>query len=101
MCPHADAREAGRPLELADIFRTYGETYRTAHPLSRQQRRVMRAIEMCRTPALGSQTGVLGVISRKFSVREIATKSPLVARTDYIRKNNTFCYTLLHTPSEM
>src|SRR5215471_16363800 len=58
MCPHADAREAGRPLELADIFRTYGETYRTAHPLSRQQRRVMRAIETCRTPALGSQTAV-------------------------------------------
>ena len=58
MCTHADAREAGLPLELADIFQTCGETYRTAHPLSRQQRRVMRAIETCRTPALGSQTAV-------------------------------------------
>src|SRR5215831_8451785 len=58
MCTHADARETGRPLELADIFQTYGETYRTAHPLSRQQRRVMRAIETCRPPALGSQTAV-------------------------------------------
>jgi hypothetical protein len=45
--------------------------------------------------------GVPGVISRKFSVREIATKSLLVARNDYICKNNTFCYTLLHTPREM
>ena len=45
--------------------------------------------------------GVPGVISRKFSVREIATKSLLVARNDYICKNKTFCYTLLHTPREM
>jgi len=45
--------------------------------------------------------GVPGVISRKFSVREIATKSLLVARTDYIWKNNAFCYMLLHTPREM
>ena len=29
-------------------------------------------------------TGVPGVISGKFSVREMATKSPLVARHDYI-----------------
>jgi hypothetical protein len=28
--------------------------------------------------------GVAGVISGKFSVREMATKSPLVARHDYI-----------------
>jgi hypothetical protein len=49
----------------------------------------------------GLDTGVPGVISRKFSVREIATKSLVVARNDYICKNNTFCYTLLHTPREM
>jgi TnpA family transposase len=30
------------------------------------------------------QAGVAGVISGKFSVREMATKSPLVARHDYI-----------------
>ena len=48
-----------------------------------------------------SQHGVPGVISRKFSVREIATKSLLAARNDYTCKNNTFCYTLLHTPREM
>ena len=51
--------------------------------------------------SMPDQSGVPGVISRKFSVREIATKSLLVARNDYICKNNTFCYTLLHTPREM
>jgi hypothetical protein len=40
-------------LELADIFRAYGESYRQAHPLPRSQLKVMRAIETCRTAALG------------------------------------------------
>jgi Putative transposase/Transposase zinc-binding domain len=42
-------------LELADIFRRYGSTYRQAHAgsVSRGQRRVMSAIERCRTAALG------------------------------------------------
>ena len=40
-------------LELADIFRQYGEDYRQAHPLSYDQLPVMRAIELCRTEALG------------------------------------------------
>jgi hypothetical protein len=42
-------------LELADIFRRYGPAYRQEHAgsLSRGQRRVMRAIERCRTAALG------------------------------------------------
>jgi hypothetical protein len=41
-------------LEVADIFRRYGETYRAAAPaLSTAQRRVMTAIESCRTAALG------------------------------------------------
>lgn len=42
-----------RSPELADIFRAYGESYRQAHPLSRSQLKVMRAIESCRTAALG------------------------------------------------
>jgi Putative transposase/Transposase zinc-binding domain len=43
------------PLELADIFHRYGAAYRQEHAasLSRGQRRVMRAIEQCRTAALG------------------------------------------------
>ena len=40
-------------LELAEIFRRHGEKYRQAHQLSSQQRRVMRAIEQCRTAQLG------------------------------------------------
>jgi Putative transposase/Transposase zinc-binding domain len=40
-------------LELADIFRQHGKTYRAAHRIPRQQLRVMRAIEVCRTATLG------------------------------------------------
>src|ERR1700729_3819052 len=42
-------------LEVADIFRRHGAAYRADHAatLSNQQRRVMAAIEACRTPALG------------------------------------------------
>jgi predicted Zn-ribbon and HTH transcriptional regulator len=42
-------------LEVADIFRRYGEIYRQQHgaSLSTAQRRVMSAIEVCRTAALG------------------------------------------------
>jgi Putative transposase/Transposase zinc-binding domain len=42
-------------LELADIFRRQGEAWRAANAghISRQQQRVMKAIETCRTAALG------------------------------------------------
>jgi Transposase zinc-binding domain/Putative transposase len=42
-------------LEVADIFRRHGSAYRLAHDghLGRIERRVMSAIELCRTPALG------------------------------------------------
>ena len=42
-------------LEVADILRRYGEAYRQQHDgsLSTAQRRVMTAIEVCRTAALG------------------------------------------------
>jgi hypothetical protein len=42
-------------LEVADIFRRYGEAYRHKHgaSLSTAQGRVMTAIEVCRTAALG------------------------------------------------
>ena len=44
-------------LELADIFRQYGPAYRQkyADHLLPSHRRAMRAIEHCRTPALGGQ----------------------------------------------
>jgi Putative transposase/Transposase zinc-binding domain len=42
-------------LEVADVFRRYGSAYRQQHAgsLSRGQRRVMSALELCRTAALG------------------------------------------------
>src|SRR4030043_1022244 len=40
-------------LEVADIFRQYGPAYRESHRLPRNHLRVMRAIEVCRTAALG------------------------------------------------
>jgi hypothetical protein len=42
-------------LEVADIFRRYGAAYRQQHgvSMSSAQRRVMTAIEVCRTAALG------------------------------------------------
>jgi hypothetical protein len=40
-------------VELADILRRFGPGYRATHRLPVQQHRVMRAIEQCRTPALG------------------------------------------------
>ena len=43
------------PLEVAEVFRRYGPAYRQEHgaSLSTAQRRVMTAIEVCRTAALG------------------------------------------------
>ena len=42
-------------LEVADVFRHHGPAYRKAHAehLAGTERRVMAAIEACRTPALG------------------------------------------------
>ena len=42
-------------LEVADVFRRHGDAYRRAHDghLGRVERRVMSAVELCRTVALG------------------------------------------------
>ena len=40
-------------VELADIFRQHGAAYRSAHRLPLNHLRVMRAVEVCRTAALG------------------------------------------------
>ncbi len=40
-------------LEVADIFRQHGPAYRESHRLPRNHLRVVRAIEVCRTAALG------------------------------------------------
>ncbi len=62
MLCHKDAPASswpGRPLiEIADVFGAHGETYRQSHALSGDQRKVMRAIERCRTEALGGHLDV-------------------------------------------
>jgi predicted Zn-ribbon and HTH transcriptional regulator len=49
---HRQAAGEARP-ELADIFRRYGESYRKTHFLLASQRKVMRAVSVCRTQELG------------------------------------------------
>ena len=50
-CP---GRSVNRPaIEVADIFRRYGQAFRARTELALAQRRVMSAIERCRTAALG------------------------------------------------
>ncbi|HYO13084.1 MAG TPA: transposase zinc-binding domain-containing protein, partial [Thermoanaerobaculia bacterium] len=44
-------------LEVAHIFRLYGEEYRQKHRLGRASLRAMGAIETCRTAALGGHMG--------------------------------------------
>ena len=40
-------------LEMADVFRRYGEAFRKNNPVSNAQQKVMRHIEICRTAILG------------------------------------------------
>ena len=44
--------------ELQDIFAEHGEAYRINHPLWPNQLKVMRAIQQCRTSALGGHFDV-------------------------------------------
>jgi len=48
-------------LEVADIVRRHGPAYRQTHAahLGRTERRVLAAIEACRTPALGGHAELL------------------------------------------
>jgi Putative transposase/Transposase zinc-binding domain len=48
----AAGEKSGRP-ELADIFRCHGERYQRTHRLSACERKVMRAVSVCRTQELG------------------------------------------------
>jgi len=49
-------------LEVADVFRRHGAAFLDQHShLSRVERRVMAAIEACRTPALGGHVNATTV----------------------------------------
>lgn len=53
---HAPGARAGRgKVELADIVRRHGAAFRAAHRLCAVQHRALRAIEHCRTAALGGE----------------------------------------------
>ena len=45
----------GPKLTLGDIFRSAGEAYRATHRLSPEQSKVFKALEVCRTAALGGR----------------------------------------------
>jgi putative transposase/transposase-like zinc-binding protein len=47
-------------LELADILRAHGESYRACHPVSPEQAAVMRHLAACRTAALGGHVDSCG-----------------------------------------
>ena len=50
-CQRPAAARGG--VELAEIFRAYGESYRRNHPLPVSHLKVIEAVERCRTAALG------------------------------------------------
>jgi predicted Zn-ribbon and HTH transcriptional regulator len=50
-CQRLAAARSG--VELADILRAYGESYRRDHPLPVSHLKVMQAVERCRTASLG------------------------------------------------
>jgi Putative transposase/Transposase zinc-binding domain len=57
--PATPSLNGGRPpIEVADVFRAYGETFRQRHALTPDQGKVMRAIETCRTEVLGGHVDV-------------------------------------------
>jgi predicted Zn-ribbon and HTH transcriptional regulator len=57
--PFCHPSGSGRPeLDIADVFRAKGEAFRATHLLTPEQARVMRAIETCRTAALGGHVDV-------------------------------------------
>jgi len=51
--PQRAAADVRPRWEVADVFRLYGDDYRNRHPLPAAHRKVMHAIEVCRTEALG------------------------------------------------
>ncbi len=56
--------------ELADIFRLYGEEYKKYYPTTGNQRKVMAAIQCCRTARLGGHSEVCdhcGTLSNSYN----------------------------------
>ena len=47
-------------VELADIFRQHGQDYKESHPMPLRDLRTMRAVEICRTAAMGGHKDKCG-----------------------------------------
>ena len=62
-------------LEVADVLRRYGEAYREQHAasLSTAQRRVMSAIELCRTAALVTGNTAINAPTNALATTRAAT----------------------------
>ncbi len=45
-------------FEVADVFRRYGDEYKSKYPITEEQRKVMAAISVCRTAELGGHSEV-------------------------------------------
>ncbi len=93
-------------LEVADIFRHHGEAFRRGHDghLGRVERRVMAAIEACRTPVLGGhveQCGDCGLVRcaynsclmGKFSNGELRAAPPRIPAI--LKRDGAAAYLLL------
>jgi hypothetical protein len=64
-------------VELADIFRAYGEAYRRHHPLPVSHLKVIEAVERCRTAALGAtSSGVTPVALSAPPITPVETAPP-------------------------
>ena len=77
--PRWDARSD--KVELADIVRAHGAAFRAAHRLCPVQHRALRAIERCRTAALGGEfpiIGVGGILSGADAVEKLDAGATLV-----------------------
>jgi len=86
-------------LELGDVFRGYGDAYRQRHgaSLSTARRRVMRAIERCRTAALGGHLERPLPVLRSWllSVRWCAWEPPGLLRVhSFLETQNLVDYVL-------
>jgi len=76
-------------LEVADIFRRYGEAYRQQHDgsLSTAQQRVMTAIEVCRT-ILPLCTAELSLRSPPSSIEQSPAACSLFGSSDSSNKTH-------------
>src|SRR5437667_4683138 len=94
MLPRAHRRAAGeaRP-ELADIFRSHGESYSKTHFLPASHLKVIRAVEICRTQELGGhlkQCDTCGFEHPSYNScrNRYCPKGKLLAKAKWLKKHS-------------